>query len=134
MQLMTLQNVINCRFPTTETNSRALYISWFSPPHQKLFFVTVQIFVKSADFCLQLCFSERWKKASRNLSHFKKGLHIENECKFQKRTSHWKWMQILKKNYVLKMNAHLKKELHFENVFGKVKSNYSFLKKAAISK
>ena len=51
--------VINCRFPTTETNSKALYISWFSPPHQKLFLVTVQIFVKSADFCLQLCFSER---------------------------------------------------------------------------
>ena len=49
---------MNYRFPTTETNSKALYISWFSPPHQKLFLVTVQIFFKSADFCLQLFFGK----------------------------------------------------------------------------
>ena len=55
----------------------------------KLFEVTVQKFHNGwNDFiahvfvyklCLQLCFSERWKKASRNLSHFKKELRIENK-------------------------------------------------------
>ena len=103
-------DVINCRFPTTETNSKALYISWFSPPHQKLFLVTVQIFVKSADFCLQLCFSERWKKTSRNLSHhfhilislkmnahFQKELHFENERTSRKRTTFWNGSVCLEK-------------------------------------
>ena len=87
--------VINCRFPTTETNSKALYISWFSPPHQKLFLVTVQIFVKSADFCLQLCFSERWKKnLTKPFTPFSHIDFIENERTFPKGTTFWKWTHI----------------------------------------
>ena len=93
---------------TTETNSKALCIF----PHQ-LFEVTLQKFHNGwNDFiahvfvyklCLQLCFLERWKKASQNLSFFKKELHIENECTSWKRTTFWKWTHILKKNYILKM-------------------------------
>ena len=64
--------MINCRFLTTETNSKTLYISWFLPPHQKLFLVTVQIFVYKSLFTM--------KKKSQNLSHF------ENESTFRKKT------------------------------------------------
>ena len=81
--------------------------------------MTIQILQTFVSWlCLQLSFSERWKKIHETfLTVFT----------FWEKSPFWKWMHISKKNYILKMNAHfekepilkinahLEKELHFEN-------------------
>ena len=71
-------DIINYRFLTTETNLKAVYIFCCCFLHN---LISKAICSDCTDFCLQLCFSEKGKKHSRNLSHF------ENENTFQKRTT-----------------------------------------------
>ena len=80
--------MINYRFLTTETNLKAFYIFRCLFTFYNL--ISKAICSECTDFCLQLCFLEKGKKNSRNLSHF------ENER-------------------ILKMNAPFKKESHSEN-------------------
>ena len=70
-------DVMNYRFPTTETNLKALYIfcCFNTTLSVNLFVVTVQIFVYN---CV---FRKKEKQHSRNLSHF------ENESISRKRTT-----------------------------------------------
>ena len=69
---------------------------------------TVQIFpVLFTNVCLQLCFLEKEKRNSWNLSQF------ENENTFRKRTKFWKWQHLPKKNHSLRIKAH--SEICFEN-------------------
>ena len=82
-------HIINYRFLTTETNSKALYIfcCLFTTSSVKLFVVNVQIFV------YHCVFRKKEKQHSPNLSHF------ENESTFWKRTTFWKLVY----DYMLKM-------------------------------
>ena len=123
-----LKDVINYRFPTTETNSKALYIfrRFNTTSSVKLFEVTIQISAKSADFCLQLCFSERWKKTHetfQTIFTFSKWKHIFDknyildESTFRKQTSFWKWKHVFRK---VKVVNHFLKKLQLANSLKKV--------------
>ena len=92
------QDVVNYRFLTTETNSKALYIfPYFNTTSSvKLFVVTVQIFVYK--FLFTIVFFGKRKKPHETFHIFKMKTHFE------------------KKN-ILKMKAHSKPHLENENMF-----------------
>ena len=80
-------DVINCRFFTTETNLKALYIFILLFVHN---LISKAICSECTDFCLQLCFSETFHILKMK-AHFEKEPHFENESSFW--NPFWKWKQ-----------------------------------------
>ena len=91
------KGIINYRFPTTETNSKALYISWFSPPHQKLFYHKSEFQLVFGQFSI-LSWSEKGHNLSRaeNPSAWLRLItkeHLFNTTLITNSTTTYNWLQ-----------------------------------------